>query len=1010
MHDPPRIGKYAIEEELGTGMGTVYLARDEILGRRVVIKVLHNLTDPEAKARFLEEARAPSMLNHPNVVQIYDWGEDNGRPYIVMEWLQGTDLKQAVEAGRLPNLHQKLVVVLQLAKALEHIHAHGIVHRDIKPQNVILDAQGQVKLIDFGISKREDFSRTQSGVALGTPYYMAPEQLRGGRADSRVDIYSFGVLLYELVTGSKPFGGDTVAEIFQHILNDPLDLATPRRAGVPEDLVGLIESCTKKDPAERIPNFGLVAASIERLIEMDNRIVPVGKAPDVRSIAHAKPDRWIFNDLQPRAIISVAVAVIGTMFLFIVGMNVAPRATLFLLAAAVVAVIAATLAGRVRSEAGRVRSEISRDHSDAPTDLPPQQMTAAVKLAAAGHPPRIMVSRPPAAGAAPARSPAKDSALPASIYRQSTGAFVTTPPPAGPDEVTQIRPQLQPDGEMTGTFQIARDSGSAAESGKPSAVPDVALVITNSTNTVFLGKRYKLHQFPITIGRDTADVQIPFDNAISRLHAEIGFVNGGFTIRDLGSSNGTFVNGRHLQQAPEPLLFGAHILLGTNTELTFVPDEIEELPDLKDEIVGKRYRLTERLFTSAKSVTYKAEDTKLPQSVVIKILSPRLMQHPGYSGQFEREVNLACRLRHPNLNRVLDYGETELTNVQGATLYICMEFMAGGSLSRRLAANQAFPLDRIATWLDRLADGIDYIHSQNVIHGGIKPSAVFFDAHDNPYLTDFALATADGDEGYRTIFGAPAFLAPEQWDGRKLLPATDQYSLSVLTYLLVTGARPYEGQEHPDVRKRNFIRGPVPAHEMAAQNQRAPVPQSISNILMRGMANNPEERFPAVRDFAKAFRLALTGPIHPETARPYVFISYHRATGSAWALLFKNELERQYGCDVFVDSEQRDTVGQFPQKLQKNIERCDVFVCLLGENTLASAWVNREIEAALAAAKPMIPVLQESFQIPGNLDQLPVPVRELLLFDGVKLLDRQNLFVNATIKSLGDAIQQLVSH
>ena|ERR1051326_3390568 len=137
MESPSRIGNYAIEKTLGQGgVGKVYLARDEVLGRRVVVKVLHNIMDSEAKRRFLEEARAQSTLNHPNIVQIYGWGEEESTPYLVMEWVEGEDLHQALEHGRIADLRQKLMVAFQIAKALEHIHAHGIVHRDIKPENI----------------------------------------------------------------------------------------------------------------------------------------------------------------------------------------------------------------------------------------------------------------------------------------------------------------------------------------------------------------------------------------------------------------------------------------------------------------------------------------------------------------------------------------------------------------------------------------------------------------------------------------------------------------------------------------------------------------------------------------------------------------------------------------------------------------------------------------------------------------------------------------------------------
>ena len=149
--------------------------------------------------------------------------------------------------------------------------------------------------------------------------------------------------------------------------------------------------------------------------------------------------------------------------------------------------------------------------------------------------------------------------------------------------------------------------------------------------------------------------------------------------------------------------------------------------------------------------------------------------------------------------------------------------------------------------------------------------------------------------------------------------------------------------------------------------------------------------------------------MRPEGSRPFVFISYNRATSAPWALLLKNEIQRQYSCDVFVDVAQSDTVGTIPNKLKRNIERCDVFVCLVGETTLSSPWVNSEIEIAYAAKKPMIPILQETFQVPRNLDQLPPHTQHLLLSDGVPLLDRRNVFVDATIKNLGEAIQQIIS-
>jgi serine/threonine protein kinase len=522
-----------------------------------------------------------------------------------------------------------------------------------------------------------------------------------------------------------------------------------------------------------------------------------------------------------------------------------------------------------------------------------------------------------------------------------------------------------------------------------------------------MGKRFPIRKFPCRIGRPAGDLALSFDSAVSREHAEVDYVNGGFTIQDLGSANGTFVNGRRLQpNRPEPLLFGTRILLGSNTQLTFISNELTELPDMTGELIGGRYKLSEKLLASAKSVVYRASDNKLPQSALVKILSPRLVQYPGYREQFEREAKVACRLRHPSISRILDYGETELPgDTLVRTLYIAVEYLEGGSLAHRLAAHERFEVPQIAGWLDRLASALSYVHDQSVIHGSIKPSAIVFDSYDNPYLTDFALAVSATDNSHRTVIGSPPFLAPEQWDGEELSPATDQYSLGVLFYLILTGSHPHEGQEHPEVRRRNLLRGPIPAHEMAAQNQLAAVPVEASKVLQRAMSAKPGDRFPNILAFARALGGALTHKSEQGSKRPFVFISYHRETGAAWALLFRNELDREYGCEVFVDTEQRDTAGQFPQKLERNIERCDVFVCLLAENTLGSMWVNREIELAHKAQKPMVPVFQESFCFPKDTNALPPHVKDLLLFDGVKLLDRQNVFVSATISSLSKAIR-----
>ena len=181
--------------------------------------------------RFLAEARTAAKVTHENVISIYDFGVDEQKGlFMVMEFLQGEDLRSAIKNGHTGDLPSKLRIALQTARALDFIHKNKIIHRDIKPENVHINSAGVVKLMDFGIAKSEDLSRTQPGYVLGTPYYMAPEQVRGEPLTGLVDVYAFGVLLFELLTGQKVFVADSVDRIFYSILNVPMDPA-PFAAG-----------------------------------------------------------------------------------------------------------------------------------------------------------------------------------------------------------------------------------------------------------------------------------------------------------------------------------------------------------------------------------------------------------------------------------------------------------------------------------------------------------------------------------------------------------------------------------------------------------------------------------------------------------------------------------------------------------------------------------------------------------------------------------------------------------
>jgi serine/threonine-protein kinase len=208
---PASMGKYELLEFLGGGMSHVYRARDTVIDRAVVVKILtdNSCQDAEAKARFMQEAKLAGGFQHENIVSVFDYGEFDGKPFIVMEYLKGEDLRDAIRNSRLGAMNERLRIALHIAQALDYVHGRAIVHRDIKPENIHIDPNGKVKLMDFGIAKTADLSLTRTGMAMGTPYYMSPEQISGSGTSHLVDIYAYGLLLFEILTGIRSVRGET---------------------------------------------------------------------------------------------------------------------------------------------------------------------------------------------------------------------------------------------------------------------------------------------------------------------------------------------------------------------------------------------------------------------------------------------------------------------------------------------------------------------------------------------------------------------------------------------------------------------------------------------------------------------------------------------------------------------------------------------------------------------------------------------------------------------------------
>ncbi len=253
-----RIGRYELEKTLGRGaMGVVYLARDPIIDRRVALKTLRVDLDAdhaeEFRERFVREARAAGRLNHPGIVTVHDVGEDpeTGLMYIAMEHVEGQDLKQILSTGHIFRPSEVARIAADVAIALDYAHSLGVVHRDVKPANIILTADGTAKITDFGIARLETSNLTVDGQFIGTPNFMSPEQITGKGIDGRSDLFSLGVVLFTLLTGQRPFGGDTMHEVTLRIVQEPSPIPSTVGAEIPAAFNPIVLKCLEKNPEKR---------------------------------------------------------------------------------------------------------------------------------------------------------------------------------------------------------------------------------------------------------------------------------------------------------------------------------------------------------------------------------------------------------------------------------------------------------------------------------------------------------------------------------------------------------------------------------------------------------------------------------------------------------------------------------------------------------------------------------------------------------------------------------------
>lgn len=271
--------RYRIIDTLGEGgMANVYLAEDIILQRKVAVKILRLdlQNEPQTQARFQREALATSELSHPNIVSVLDVGTDHGLPYMVMEYVDGPDLKEYIRQNAPLDLHEVIRIMDQILSAVALAHKHNVIHRDLKPQNILMDKRGNIKIADFGIAVAlNQSSVTQTNSVMGSVHYMSPEQTRGGLVTKQSDIYSLGIILYELITGTVPFNGDTPVSIALKHAQEPIPSIRKKDQSVPQALENVVLKATAKDPRDRYATAQAMQADLDSSLDSERADEPV---------------------------------------------------------------------------------------------------------------------------------------------------------------------------------------------------------------------------------------------------------------------------------------------------------------------------------------------------------------------------------------------------------------------------------------------------------------------------------------------------------------------------------------------------------------------------------------------------------------------------------------------------------------------------------------------------------------------------------------------------------------
>jgi eukaryotic-like serine/threonine-protein kinase len=445
----PKAGRYELLEELGRGaMGVVYKAQDPVIGRNVAVKTMHlseagtGLTREELSSRFQREARAAGLLSHPNIVTVYDAGEEDGLFYITMEYIEGRSLQALVDERQPFPLARVLRLMEQACSALEYAHQHNVVHRDIKPANLMLASGEELKITDFGTAKILQFGTAQTAHIIGTPSYMSPEQVKGKQVDGRSDIFALGVVLYELVTGEKPFPGQNITTVIYKIVNEEPIAPRELDSSIHPGLSYLITRALAKEPTARYQ-------TCEEMMEALRNYRELGPSPQATVALPAQPAGSASIDAAPaNALARASAAPRNATVEFLPRQEIEKRRGSAWLALLLLAIIAGA-SYRVWPTVREVWQRSRPSSASSVASTPAQPAVDPAQSESFPQPPSLSSNASPARSAKPGEnSRSKAETLPSETKPVATSANAGTAKPGAPrssaEASTAKAPQLNP--------------------------------------------------------------------------------------------------------------------------------------------------------------------------------------------------------------------------------------------------------------------------------------------------------------------------------------------------------------------------------------------------------------------------------------------------------------------------------------------------------------------------------------------------------------------------------------